>query len=919
VEDEKKEIISSPELRDDAEKIAKYDPEMRFRRLVGITAKLIFAMTIILSIFHIYTAGFGVLQEWRHRSFHLAFVLPLVYFVYAMKKEVHLKGTKHLVYDVLYAAVAAMLNTAVFREILALSFGASASLAVVTFALVLYFKQRDNLPQRLAVFVDFPIYTAMIGFVAWGMWLGTTHLNMRSWFEDLNPSLIFWGIFLLGIFASILALFVFNWIRTLLVIVKDRGAADYRQDNVPYFDVFFALMSCMISVFVFLEFNNIGIRAGSPDFAELLVGSFSFLLILEGARRSIGAPLPIIAMLILVNCYMGPYFLDIPGLEIFAHRGYPISRIVDYMFLGTEGIYGIPLGVVATFVFHFVLFGLFIARTGLAQLFMDIAMALAGWSSGGPAKVAVIASGFMGSISGSSVANAVTVGSFTIPLMKRVGYRPVFAAGVEAAAGTGGQIMPPVMGAAAFIMAEFLGIAYVKIALCAVLPALVHFYAVGWMVHLEAKKTGLHGLPKEMLPNLWLVLKERWLLVGPLVIIVYLLISGSSPFLAAFWGITYATATGQVHDRTRPFLLPLFLSVPPVLGGMNPFLSGMETTIGWFGAAAIGLYYFWRTSELLSTGIAAGVCAVLTALLYIGVEPSLCSFWANMIIVAVGVFYKESKMRVPQILSSLEEGTKNAIAIGAACACVGFIVGATTLTGIGLKFATAVISVAKGIATVITPAFFGLATVGDLTLFFTLVNTAIACFILGMGIPTTAQYIVAAMIAAPALLQWGVHPLLSHMFVFFYAILADVTPPVALAAYAAAGIAGSDPFKTGFRAFSLALAEVCVPFAFIFAPAVLLMPWLVDPSAPFDWFWFAQCAATLFMGVTALGATVVGFIGGGRLNYFERFLMGLSALFLIIPGTTTDITGMVILAALIVKQTLKYRKIKKRNAGQAAS
>lgn len=917
--EEKKEILAAPELKDDVEKIAKYDPEMRFRKLAGITAKLIFAMTIILSIFHIYTAGFGVLQEWRHRSFHLAFVLPLVYFVYAMKKEIHLKGTKHLLYDVLYACVAAMLNTAVFREILALSFNASAVLAAATFALVLYFKQRENLPQRLAVFVDFPIYTAMVAFVGWGMWLGAAHLNMGSWFEDLNPSLIFWGIFLLGICASILALFVFNWIRTLLVIVRDRGAADYRQDNVPYFDVFFALMSCMISVFVFLEFNNIGMRAGSPDFAELLVGSFSFLLILEGARRSIGAPLPIIAMLILINCYMGPYFLDIPGLDIFAHRGYPVSRIVDYMFLGTEGIYGIPLGVVATFVFHFVLFGLFIARTGLAQLFMDIAMALAGWSSGGPAKVAVIASGFMGSISGSSVANAVTVGSFTIPLMKKVGYKPTFAAGVEAAAGTGGQIMPPVMGAAAFIMAEFLGIAYVKIALCAVLPALVHFYAVGWMVHLEAKKTGLHGLPKEMLPNLWLVLKERWLLVGPLAIIVYLLISGSSPFLAAFWGIIFATATGQVHDRTKPFLLPLFLSVPPVLIGMNPFLSGMETVIGWFGVTAIGLFYFWRTSELLSTGIAAGICAILTALLFSGLEPSLCSFWSNMLIVLVGVFYKESKMRVPQILSSLEEGTKNAIAIGAACACVGFIVGATTLTGIGLKFATAVISVAKGIATFVTPVLFGLATVSDVTLFFTLVNTAIACFILGMGIPTTAQYIVAAMIAAPALLQWGIHPLLSHMFVFFYAILADVTPPVALAAYAAAGVAGSDPFKTGFRAFSLALAEVCVPFAFIFAPAVLLMPWLVDPTAPFDWLWFAQCAATLFMGVTALGATVVGFIGGGRLNYFERFLMGLAALFLIIPGTMTDIAGMVILAALIVKQTLKYRKIRKKEAENAAT
>ncbi|MGE5799788.1 MAG: TRAP transporter permease, partial [Syntrophaceae bacterium] len=816
----------------------------------------------------------------------------------------------HLIYDVLYAVVAAMLNTAIFREILALSFGSSALLAVATFALVLFFKQRENLPLGLAVYVDFPIYTAMVAFVGYGMWLGYAHLNIRSWFEDLNPTLVFWGIFLLAIFLLIIALFVFNWIRTLLVIARDRGAADYRQDNVPYFDVFFALMSCMISVFVFLEFNNIGMRAGSPDFAELLVGSFSFLLILEGARRSIGAPLPIIAMLVLINCYLGPYFLDIPGMDIFAHRGYSISRIVDYMFLGTEGIYGIPLGVVATFVFHFVLFGLFIARTGLAQLFMDIAMALAGWSSGGPAKVAVIASGFMGSISGSSVANAVTVGSFTIPLMKKVGYKPTFAAGVEAAAGTGGQIMPPVMGAAAFIMAEFLGIPYLKIALCAVLPALVHFFAVGWMVHLEAKKTGLHGLPKEMLPNVWLVLKERWLLVGPLVIIVYLLVTGSSPFLAAFWGIIFATATGQVHDRTKPFLLPLFLCVPPVLFGTNPF-TDIELTVGWFGFAAIAIFYFWRTSELISTGIAAGISAVLTGLMFQGVAPELAAFWSNMLIIGAGICYKESKMRFHDILTSLEEGTKNAIAIGAACACVGFIVGATTLTGIGLKFATAVIAVAHGIAEVLNPLFLGMTTVSDITLFFTLVNTALACFILGMGIPTTAQYIVAAMIAAPALLQWGVHPLLSHMFVFFYAILADVTPPVALAAYAAAGVAGSDPFKTGFRAFSLSSAKACVPFAFVYSPAVLLMPWLLDPNAPFDWFWFAQCAVTLLLGVSALGATVVGYIGGGPIHWFARIFMGVAAICLIIPGTTTDIIGAVLFVAIVVWQVLKYRRIKK--------
>jgi TRAP-type uncharacterized transport system fused permease subunit len=912
---EDKANVLTADLKEDTEQIAKYDPEMRFRHLEGITARLIFAMTVILSIFHIYTAGFGVLQEWRHRAFHLAFVLPLVFFVYAMKKEAHKKGTKHLIYDILYAATAGMINTAVLREIFTLSFNACAVLAVVTFVLVLYFKQREKLPDRLAAWVDFPLHSLMVGAVGWGLYLGYRHLNIKSWFEDLNAALVFWGSFLLAILLAIMLLFLLQWFRSLLGLLRNRTIS-YKHDNVPYFDVFFALLSCMISVFVFLEFNNIGLRAGSPDQAELVVGSFSFLLILEGARRSIGAPLPIIAMLVLINCYLGPYFLGIPGLDIFAHRGYSIPRIVDYMFLGTEGIYGIPLGVVATFVFHFVLFGIFISRTGLAQLFMDIAMALAGWSSGGPAKVAVIASGFMGSISGSSVANAVTVGSFTIPLMKRVGYSPTFAAGVEAAAGTGGQLMPPVMGAAAFIMAEFLGVPYVKIALCAVLPSFLHFFAVGWMVHLEAKKNGLHGLPRNMLPNLWSVLKERWLLVGPLVIIVYLLITGSSPFLAAFWGIIFATATGQVHKRTTPFLLPLFLCVPPVLFGMNPF-ADMEYTIGWLGFSAVAVYYFFRTSDRVASGISLGISAVLTVLLYLRVEPSLAAFWANMLIILVGILYKESKLRLPQILESLQEGTKNAIAIGAACACVGFIVGATTLTGIGLKFATAVIAVAHGIAVVLNPIFLGLASVNDITLFFTLVNTALACFILGMGIPTTAQYIIAAMIAAPALMQWGIHPLLSHMFVFFYSVLADVTPPVALAAYAAAGVAGSDPFRTGFRAFSLSLAKSFVPFAFIYAPIVLLMPWLLKPEVTFDWVWYIQVAFTLWLGVMSLGAVVVGYIGGGRLNYVERLLMFASAVFLIIPGTTTDVIGMVIFGAILVKQIIRARMGRGRNAAPA--
>ncbi len=904
--------VLKAEVREDAEAIAKYDPEMRFRHLTGITYRLIFAMTVILSIFHIYTAGFGVLQEWRHRAFHLSFVLPLVFFVYSIKKEDH-RGKKHLLYDVLYAVTAAVLNTSVLREVLELSVPGAASVAMVTFGLALYFKQRELLSEKLSVYVDFPLYTVMVGSVLYGAWLGYRFLDVQSWFTNLNPSLVFWGVFLLGIFIAIILLFLLQWVRALLSLIRTR-TVDYRQDNIPYFDVFLALLSCMISVYIFLDFNNIGLRAGSPEQADLVIGSFSFLLILEGARRSIGAPLPIIAMLVLINCYLGPYFLDIPGLDIFAHRGYSISRIIDYMYLGTEGIYGIPLGVVATFVFHFVLFGIFISRTGLAQLFIDIAMALAGWSSGGPAKVAVVASGFMGSISGSSVANAVTVGSLTIPLMKKVGYKPTFAAGVEAAAGTGGQMMPPIMGAAAFIMAEFLGIPYVKIALCAVLPSFLHFFAVGWMVHLEAKKNGLLGLPRHMLPNLWEVLRERWLLVGPLVIIVYLLITGSSPFLAAFWGIIYATATGQIHRRTTPLLLPLFLTVPPVLFGLNPFHS-LGVLVAWFGFSAVALFYFYRTSELLSFGLSLGTSAVLTVLLYLDIEPSLAAFWAAMIIVVIGLFYHESKMRLPEILKTLEDGTKNAIAIGAACACVGFIVGATTLTGIGLKFATAVITLAHGIAVFLDPIFLHLASVNDITLFFTLVNTAIACFILGMGIPTTAQYIIASMIAAPALLQWGIHPLLSHMFVFFYAVLADVTPPVALAAYAAAGIAGSDPFRTGFRAFSLSLAKTFVPFAFVYAPIVLLMPWLLSPDVPFDFLGFGQAAITLLLGVMALGATVVGYLGGSNLHPVERILMGLASLMLIIPGTTTDILGAVVMTAIFVKQVLKNRVRKREEAG----
>lgn len=895
------------EVKEDIDEIAKYDPEMRFRYVSNVAAKFVFAMTIILSLFHIYTAGFGVLQEWRHRAFHLAFVLPLVFFVYTIHKGGRKEEKKFLLYDFFYGLTGGAITAAIFRELFTLSMMGTTALAATVGVLLIYFKRRDFIINRSAVYADFALFSLMLAGLGYGAALGFKDLDVHSWFQDLNVSLVFWGVLLLGTFLGIVVLLVIRWAVALRRILSGAPSL-YKEGEIPYFDLFFAVISSLVSVYIFLEFNDIGARAGLPVRSDLVIGGFAILMVLEGARRSIGPPLPIIAIIVLANCYFGPYFLDIPGLDLFAHRGYSVSRIIDYMYLGTEGIYGIPLGVVATFVFHFVLFGLFIARTGLGQLFMDLAMAIAGGTSGGPAKVAVISSGFFGSISGSSVANTVTTGSFTIPLMKRVGYSPVFAGAVEATASTGGQIMPPVMGAAAFIMAEFLGIPYIKIATCAIVPALLYYFAVGTMVHLEAVKNGLFGLPRHMLPRIATVLKERGLLVAPLIIIVYLLISGKSPFLAAFWGIILSVSLGQVHGRTLPLLVSVVLTIPSVMFEVSPF-EQPSYAAAWILFMSAGFAWTFKKSGRLIFLLGLLTTLLFSGLVILGIEPSFAAFWANMGIIAVGVFYPESKMRVPDILSALEWGTRNALAIGAACACVGFIVGATTLTGLGLKFAATVISLAHGAAVFVGHLdILSLLTVDGTTLFFSLVFTAIACFILGMGIPTTAQYIVASMIAAPALLQWGIHPLVSHMFVFYYSILADVTPPVALAAYAASGISGADPFRTGLRAFTLASAGFIAPFIFVSAPIVLWFPTILDGTTPFDYLWFVQVLVTLVLGVISLASTVIGYLRD-RSTAIERIVTGISAACLIIPETYTDILGAALLGLVFLIQNKRKKRI----------
>ena len=705
---------SSPGIAE-FENLKKYDPEFRFRQVTGISAIIVAVIACALSVFHVYTAGFGTLMDMKHRSVHLTVTMLLVFLLYPARKDDRTR-------------------------------------------------KRD---------IAGNISTALIGSIILAFGLQTIlHLNL---------------LFTIFVFAASFG-----------SILYTMRLKFYRQAGIPYTDIALAILGAAISAYIFFSYENIVARAGMPITLDLVFGLLAILLVMEAARRTMGWDLPVLAILCLIYAYFGPYM---PGF--LSHRGYSVKRIIEHMYLGTEGIYGIPLGVVATYVFHFILFGIFITKTGLGQLFIDIATAIAGKSTGGPAKVAIISSGLLGSINGSSIANTVTTGSFTIPLMKRVGYSPRFAGAVEATASTGGQITPPIMGAAAFIMAEMIGIPYIKIAAAAVIPALLHYLGIGTMVHLQAAKEGLVGLPEEELPDIKKCLMDRGHLLLPLFLVVFLLIIGRSPFLAAFWGI----------------------------------------------------------------------------------------------ISSIGVSYlrKGTRLSLRQIIDALEWGTRSSLSITAACACVGFIVGTATLTGLGLSFANMTVSLARSTAGLLAHLDFlhiGIMAHGDL--FFTLLYTMAACTILGSGLPTTATYIILSMIAAPALGQDFQIPLLvSHMFVLYYGVLADVTPPVALAAYAAAGLAGSNPFRTGFTAFKLALAKAIVPFAFLYSPMLLLQG--------FRWGMGLVAIFSSALGIIALGAGAVGYLVG-RLAVWERMLMILSTILLMIPGLLARGIGAALFLLLVLYQ-----------------
>ena len=440
-----------------------------------------------------------------------------------------------------------------------------------------------------------------------------------------------------------------------------------------------------------------------------------------------------------------------------ATRRLKLSQFINHQYLTSQGIYGVAVGVVATYVFHFVLFGVIATRIGLGQLFLDIASSVAGrYYAGGPAKVSVFGSAMFGMLSGSSVANAVTVGSLTIPAMIRVGYQRHFAGAVEAAASTGGQITPPVLGAAAFLMIEFLGLPYQTIITAAIIPAFMHFFGVFMQVHFEAKRYGLRGLTEDEMPKLRQSLKMRWPTLIPLFFLISILVNGRTPYLAAFVGITSSAIVGlttQMSGNTaKNWLLMVVLHL------------------------ALMVVAFTDYDEMVKLGI-FGVSAVVTLLL-------------------MQLYKIRGRIELAVLMETLETGAKYALAVGAAAATVGIVIGVVTLTGVGFKISFIITGAATAIAnglSMVIPSY--LMAFQSLTLLAALVMTAAVCILMGAGIPTTANYIIMVTVAAPTLVQLGVEPLVAHFFVFYYGVLADITPPVALAAYAAAGMAGSDPSK----------------------------------------------------------------------------------------------------------------------------
>jgi TRAP transporter 4TM/12TM fusion protein len=574
---------------------------------------------------------------------------------------------------------------------------------------------------------------------------------------------------------SIHLLFTMILIFFISPLSKEGWAKKYR-----WLDAVLILLTLVCLGYLFVNYEYVITRYALVhplDAWDLALGILLTILLIEASRRAIGPALPLTAGFFLAYAYVGPY---LPG--ILRHSGFTTESIIDQLYLTTEGIFGMPLGVSATYVILFIIFGTFLEKTGTGQLFMDFASAITGWTRGGPGKISCISSALFGTISGSAVANVMVDGWLSIPLMKRTGFKPPFACAVEATASTGGQIMPPVMGAAAFVMSEFTGIPYITICLYALIPALLYYLALFSSIHFEAGRSGIKGIPKEELPRLKVVMARRGHMFIPLIVIVYMMIQGYTPMYACI-----------------------------------------------FSTIAVVLLSFIRP---------------------------------------------ETRMNLKTFLKALEESAKNTLGVAAACACAGIVIGVINLTGVGLKFTSFVLFIA-----------------GD-SLIPALILTMLAGIVLGMGMPTTPAYIVQAALLIPALIKLGVLNVAAHMFVFYFSTISAITPPVAMAVYAAAGIGGAKLWPTGLWAMRIAATGFIVPFMFVYGTSLLFIG---------TWFDIISSSVSASFGVIALAAGMMGFFVK-ELKMWERGVLVAAALLLIKPGLYTDAAGYVILLIIYLRQ-----------------
>lgn len=550
-------------------------------------------------------------------------------------------------------------------------------------------------------------------------------------------------------------------------------------------DAVLAFLSIVPTIYLWQNYEQVVIQAGRFTASDIVVATLLIVLVLEAARRVTGWALPILALLFIA---FGLYGREMPGL--LRHRGYDWDTLAYQFFATTEGIFGTAVGVSSTYIFLFILFGAFLAKSGMSQMFNDLALAIAGQSRGGPAKVATLASGFMGSINGSAIANVVSTGAFTIPLMKKVGYTRTFAGAVESTASVGGQILPPIMGAAAFIMAETIGVPYTTVALAAIVPALLYYISLIAQIHLRATRMGLKGISRDSLPAVRDVLKSQGHLLIPLAFLLYMLF---------FSG--------------RTILFSAFLTI--------------------------------------------------------------------LVTIVIAMLRKSTRMSFRQILEALEEGTMSALSVAIACASVGVIVGVVTISGFGVTLASAIVALSGGV------------------LFWTLVFTMIACLVLGMGLPSIPAYIITATMAAPALTTLGVEPLVAHLFVFYFGLFANITPPVALAAFAAAGISGGKPMVTGMASLRLASAGFVIPYIFVFSPELLLRD--------VDLLTGIVVVVTSLLAVLLLSTAIEGHFMED-MSWYLRIVIAAGALLMLTPNMMQDLAGAALVAVVLAVQMYKAKR-----------